>query len=322
MLPSIQDIQKAAQIIYQSMPPTPQYCWPMLCEKLGTEIWLKHENHTPVGAFKIRGGLVYFENLRKSGEAIRGVICATRGNHGQSIGFAAQKYGIPATVVVPKGNSTDKNTAMKAMGVELIEHGEDFQESLEFAQKLADDLNLHMVPSFHPLLVTGVATYSYELFHAVQDLDTVYVPIGLGSGICGMIAVRDAMELKTQIVGVVSSHANAYAQSFQSQQLIQSPATTALADGMACRTPNPQALEIIRKGVDHIVEVTDQEVTNAMRLLFSCTHNAVEGAGAASFAAALQEKEQNSGKKIAAILTGGNADKKVFARILSSQNVM
>ena len=311
------DIQQAAEIVYQTMPPTPQYCWPMLCEKLGTEIWLKHENHTPVGAFKIRGGLVYFDHLVKAGGAANGVICATRGNHGQLVGFAARKYGIPATVVVPHGNGHDKNAAMNALGINLIEHGEDFQESLEYAQNLAQEQDLHMIPSFHPLLVKGVATYSLELFEAVKDLDKVYVSIGLGSGVCGMIAARNALGLKTEIIGVVSSHANAYAKSFKSQHTIESPSTTLLADGMACRTPNPEALEIIRKGVDHIVEVTDEEVAEAMRTLFVCTLNVSEGAGAASLAAAFQQQEKNPAKKIAAILTGGNVDRQDFVEVLN-----
>lgn len=223
MNPSIQEIRKAQEVVYASMLPTPQISWPLLCKELGTEVWLKQENHTPVGAFKIRGGLVYFADLAASGKAPNGVVCATRGNHGQSVGFAAKKYGIPATVVVPKGNSAGKNEAMRAFGVELVEHGDDFQESLEFAGNLAKERGLHMVPSFHPLLVAGVATYSLELFQAMEGLDTLYVPIGLGSGICGAIAARDALGLETEIVGVVSTHASAYAQSFKQKRLWNPP---------------------------------------------------------------------------------------------------
>jgi len=290
----------------------------MLCDRLGTEIWVKHENQTPVGAFKLRGGLVYFEHLVKSGTGSGGVISATRGNHGQSIGFAARRYGIPATVVVPHGNSVEKNAAMRALGVELIERGADFQESLELAVSLASERSLHLVPSFHPLLIAGVATYSLELFSAVKDIDIAYVPIGLGSGICGMLAVRDALKLKTKIVGVVSAHATAYAKSFAAGRLIESPVTTRLADGMACRTPQPDALEIIMKGVERIIQVTDDEVARAMRMLFECTHNTCEGAGAAAIAAAVQEKDRISGQKVAVVASGGNVDREVFAAVLAS----
>jgi len=316
--PGLKDIEEASRIVYADMPPTPQYCWPLLCERLGTEIWVKHENQTPVGAFKLRGGLVYFAKLAQSGSKPGGVISATRGNHGQSIGFAAARYGMPATVVVPKGNSVEKNAAMRALGVGLIKQGDDFQESLELAASLASERSLHLVPSFHPLLIAGVATYSLELFKAVKDIDIAYVPIGLGSGICGMIAVRDALKLKTRIVGVVSAHATAYAKSFKAGHLIESPVTTLLADGMACRTPQPDALEIIMKGVERIVQVTDDEVAGAMRTLFECTHNTCEGAGAAALAAALQDRSHITGQKVAVVASGGNVDREVFAAVLAS----
>lgn len=316
--PGLGDIENAARLVYAQMPPTPQFSWPLLCARLGTEVWVKHENQTPVGAFKIRGGLVYFDWLAKAGVRPAGVISATRGNHGQSIGFAARRYGIPATVVVPHGNSVEKNAAMKALGVDLIEHGDDFQDSLEWAVALAGERSLHLVPSFHPLLVAGVATYSLELFSAVQDIDVAYVPIGLGSGICGMLAVRDALKLKTRIVGVVSAHATAYARSFAAGRLIEAPVSTLLADGMACRTPQPDALEIISKGVDRIVQVTDDEVADAMRMIFECTHNSCEGAGAAAVAAAVKEKARIAGRKTAVVLSGGNVDRDVYAAVLAS----
>lgn len=315
----MRDIEAAAEIVYADMPPTPQFRWPMLCERLGTEVWVKHENQTPVGAFKIRGGLVYFAHLAQSGSMPGGVISATRGNHGQSIGYAARRYGIPATVVVPFGNSVEKNAAMNALGVELIEHGDDFQASLEHAIALADERSLHLVPAFHPMLVAGVGTYSLELFRAIEDIDVAYVPIGLGSGICGMLAARDALGLTTRIVGVVSRHANAYAQSFAAGELIESPVDTQLADGMACRTPQSDALEIIRNGVARIVQVSDAEVAAAMRMLFECTHNTCEGAGAAALAAALQEKQQLEGQKVAVVATGGNIDRELFAAVLSDR---
>ena len=317
MLPTLDDIERAARIVYSVMPPTPQYCWPLLAERAGTEVWLKHENHTPVGAFKVRGGLVYFEDLARRGGA-RGVVTATRGNHGQSIGLAARRYALPATIVVPYGNSVEKNAAMRALGVDLIEHGEDFQAAREFAQDLAREGSLHMVPSFHALLVTGVATYSMEFLRAVPDVHTVYVPIGLGSGICGMIAAREALGSSVKVVGVVSSHARAYAASFTARRALDSPASTRLADGMACRVPEPDALDIIWRAVDRIVEVSDDEVAAAMRAIFECTHNVAEGAGAASVAAMFRERERLKGSKVGCVISGANVDRALLAEVLGS----
>ena len=317
MQPDLDNLEAAARIVHAVMPPTPQYCWPLLCERLGAEVWVKHENQTPVGAFKLRGGLVYFHHLALAAPKPAGVIGATRGNHGQSVGFAARRHGMAATIVVPHGNSLEKNAAMRALGIELIEHGDDFQAAREHATSLARDRALHLVPSFHPLLVVGVASYSLELLRAVNDIDIAYVPIGLGSGICGMLAARDALGLRTEVVGVVSSLAPAYAQSFAARRLIESPVTTRIADGMACRVPEPAAMEAIWAGVDRIVQVSDDEVAAAMRMLFECTHNTSEGAGAAAVAAALQEKSRIAGRKIAVVVSGGNVDRKVFAGILS-----
>jgi len=313
---SLAALEAASRIVYASMDPTPQYSWPLLSGRLGAEVWVKHENHTPVGAFKIRGGLVYFQHLANSKQKPSGVISATRGNHGQSVGFAARRQGIAATIVVPHGNSVEKNAAMRALGVDLIEHGDDFQEAREHAGAVALERSLHMVPSFHPHLVAGVASYSLELLRAVPDLDTVYVPIGQGSGICGMLAARDALGLKTKIVGVVSAHAPAYAESFLSKRLVECPVSTEIADGMACRVPDPAALEHIWRGVERIVQVSDDEVAAAMRLLFECTHNTSEGAGAAGTAAAFQEKSRMAGRKIAVIMSGGNVDRETFAKVL------
>ncbi|MEO1525724.1 MAG: threonine dehydratase [Planctomycetota bacterium] len=309
-------IETAAETVYRSIPPTPQYRWPLLCERVGVNLWLKHENHTPVGAFKVRGGLVYFA---EQADALRGgVICATRGNHGQSIAFAAAKYGIPVTIVVPRGNSVEKNRAMKGLGATLVEQGDDFQESLDYALRLASERGLQFVPSFDPLLVAGVATYSLELLTAVDDLDVLYVPIGLGSGICGALAARDALGLSTEIVGVVSASAPAYQQSLESGQAVECAATTRIADGMACRKPHPEALEIILKKISRIVAVTDDQVEQAMRDIFECTHNVAEGAGAAAVAAATLEAGTLGDKKVAAPLCGGNVDRDVFAAILSN----
>lgn len=314
---TLEDVEDAAKIIYSDLAPTPQYCWPLLCDRLGAEVWVKHENHTSIGAFKIRGGLTYFAKLAQARKTPKGVISATRGNHGQSVGFAARRYGIPATIVVPRGNSVEKNAAMRALGVELIEHGDDFQAAREHAEMLSGVRSLHMVPSLHPLLVAGVATYSLELLRTVAGIDTVYVPIGLGSGICGMLAVRDALGLKTEVVGVVSAHAPAYAKSFSAKRIIECPVSTKLADGMACRTPEPAALDAIWRGVDRIVQVTDDEIAAAMCMLFECTHNTSEGAGAAAVAAAAQEQRRITDRKVAVVLSGGNVDRGVFSAILS-----
>src|SRR6478672_12225134 len=288
MMTTLGDLESAARVVYAAMPATPQQRWPLLDARCGTAVWVKHENQTPVGAFKIRGGLVYFDHLRRTQPGVKGVVAATRGNHGLSIGFAAARYGIPAAVVVPHGNSTTKNAAMRALGVELIERGHDFQASLEASAEIAVARGWHQVPSFDPLLVRGVASYSLELFRSAPRLDVLYVPIGLGSGICGAIAVRDALGLTTKIVGVVSAAAPAYARSLALGRATSHDVTTRIADGIACRTPDDEALETIRTGVDRVVEVTDDEVEEAMRALFMDTHNVVEGAGAASLAALLQ----------------------------------
>lgn len=312
-----ENLDRAAAIVYQTFAPTPQFAWPLLGAELGADVWVKHENFTPTGAFKVRGGLVYFHELAAGGMCPAGVISATRGNHGQSVGYAARKSGIAATIVVPRGNSLEKNAAMRALGVELIEHGDDFQESREYAGKLAGERKLHMIPAFHPHLVRGVATYALELLRGAPDLATVYVPIGQGSGIAGMIAARDALGLKTEIVGVVSAHAPAYKLSFESKKLIEHAVTTELADGMACRVPDAAALEIIWRGAARILAVTDDEVADAMRLYFSTIHSTAEGAGAAPLAGALQERARNHGRRIAVVLSGGNVDRAMFARVLA-----
>ena len=311
------DLERAATVVYQTLTPTPQFAWPLLGAALAAEVWVKHENFTPTGAFKVRGGLVYFHEMLAGGTRPAGVISATRGNHGQSVGYAARKNKLAATIVVPHGNSVEKNAAMRALGVELVEHGTDFQESREHAARLAGERGLHMIPAFHPHLVRGVATYALELLRAVPDLATVYVPIGQGSGISGMIAARDALGLKTEIVGVVSAHAPAYKLSFDSRELTEHAVTTELADGMACRVPDAAALEIIWRGAARVLAVTDEEVATAMRLYFSATHSTAEGAGAAPLAGALQERARNRGQRIAVALTGGNVDRAMFARVLA-----
>lgn len=308
-------IQANAEHVYAFMSPTPQFCWPMLAQRLGLEVWLKHENHTPVGAFKLRGGLVYFADLAANTK-IKSVMSATRGNHGQSVALAAGRYGIESTIVVPTDNSKEKNAAMQTLGAKLIEFGSDFQAAREHAIALSEETGAFMVPSFHPLLVQGVATYALELFQNAQNLDRVYVPIGLGSGICGTIAVRNALSPKTKIIGVVSSHARAYAASFEQRSLVESPVSTILADGMGCRQPQPEALEIILDNVESIVEVTDAEVASAMRLIFETTHNCAEGSGAAAVAAIVQERDKLKNQRVAAVLSGGNVDRNIYASVL------
>jgi len=313
---SADELEAAQRTVYAAMPPTPQYAWPLLRERLGAEVWVKHENHTPLGAFKVRGGLVYLQGLVQSEPACRGVISATRGNHGQSIAFAAKRHGLAATIVVPHGNSVEKNAAMRALGAELIEHGGDFQQAREHAAALAQARGLHFVPSFHRDLVRGVASYWIEFFRAVQPA-VVFVPVGQGSGICACIAARAHTGAATRIVGVVSAHATAYLESFRAGRCVEAPVTTLLADGMACRVPDAEPLALMRREVDDIITVTDDEVAAAMRAMFSDTHNAAEGAGAASLAAAMQQRDHWRGKTIGVTLCGGNVDRTVFARVLA-----
>jgi threonine dehydratase len=310
----LRQLEQAQEIVGRAMPPTPAHAWPLLSQRLGASVLVKHENHTPTGAFKVRGGLTYIDRLKRERPDVAGLISATRGNHGQSIAFAAARYGLPVTIVVPHGNSVEKNRAMRAFGADLVEHGEDFQAAREEAERRAASDGLTMVPSFHADLVIGVATYALELLRQAPDLDALYVPIGLGSGICGCILARDLLGLKTEIVGVQSTLAPSYALSFAAGRVIATETSNTLADGMATRVPEPEAFEIIRKGASHIVQVTDDEVAAAIRAYWTDTHNLAEGAGAAALAAALQEKTRFAGKRVGLILSGGNIDFDLFKR--------
>jgi len=310
-------LEAAAARVHAAVPPTPQYHWPLLSRRLGAETWVKHENHTPLGAFKIRGGIVHLENLKRANPGLAGVIAATRGNHGQSIAFAAARVGIRAVIVAPHGNSVEKNAAMAALGAELIEHGHDFQAALEHAQALARERGLCMVESYNDDLVAGVASYALELFRGSPPLDAVYVPIGLGSGITGTIAARDALGLATEIVGVVAENAPAYALSFARRAKVSTNSADTIADGVACRVPNDAALARILSGAARVVAVSEDEIRAAMRLAFSATHNVAEGAAAAPLAAALKERAGLAGKRIALVMSGGNVDRAAFARVLS-----
>ncbi len=315
-----EDLRDAAEIVAAHMPSTPQYCWPLLCERAGAEVWVKHENHTPIGAFKVRGGLNFMTRLKAEQPDCPGVITATRGNHGQSVALAGSKVGIESTVLVPHGNNPEKNAAMHAYGAELIEHGEDFQEAKEYAAELGAERGLTMIPPFHPWLVAGVGTYSMEFLSAIADLDTVYVPIGMGSGICGMISARDALGSTTEIVGVVADNAPSYALSFETGEPVPTNSADTIADGMACRVPDPAALEIILAGAARIVRLSEDEILDAMAIYFTDTHNLAEGAGAAPLAGLLKERDKMTGKKVGLILSGGNADRALFCDVMQRQS--
>ena len=320
--PSSQDfeldsLEAAAALVHQEMPATPQYAWPTLAEALGADVWVKHENHTPTGAFKVRGGITFMHWLRQAHPACYGVVTATRGNHGQSQARAAARNGLTATIVVPRGNAREKNEAMRAFGATLVECGDDFDEARKEAKRIAASEGLFLVPPFHPALVTGVASYALELFRAVDRIDTLYVPIGCGSGICGVIAARDALGLDTEIVGVVSDAAPAASRAFHSGKAESTDSARTFADGMAVRAVVPEALAIYRRGASRVVQVSDDAVAEAMRMYFRYTHNVAEGAGAAPLAALMQERERQQGKRIAVILCGGNVDTEVFQAVLS-----
>lgn len=314
------EVDAARQTVARFVPPTPQFAWPLLREQLGLQVWIKHENHTPAGAFKVRGGMTYFETLAREQPALRGVLSATRGNHGQSVGWGARRYGLQATIVVPHGNSVEKNAAMRALGVELLEHGEDFQAAREHAIALAEERRLHMVPSFHRELVRGVMTYWVEFFESFargEEPEVVYVPIGQGSGFCAAAAARAHTGARSKLVGVVSAHATTYLDSFRARRVVEAPVTTQLADGMACRIADQEALEVVLREAEDIVTVTDAEVAQAMRLLFAATHNVAEGAGAAGLAAAMRQRERLAGRSVGCALTGGNVDSDMFAKVLA-----
>ena len=317
---NLAQLERAHGIVGAAVPPTPAHRWPLLAERLGAEVVVKHENHTPTGAFKVRGGLVYVDRLKRERPGTSGIISATRGNHGQSLAYAAGRYGLPVTIYVPRGNSTEKNRAMQAFGAKLVEHGEDFQSAREEAERHGKRDGLESVPSFHPDLVMGVATYALELLRKAPDLDALYVPIGQGSGICGCIQARDLLGLKTEIVGVQSTEAPSYALSFAAGTVVTTESSNTLADGMATRVPDADALAIIRKGASRVVQVTDGEIAAAIRAYWTDTHNLAEGAGAAPLAAALQEKARIRGKRVGLVLSGGNIDFDLFNRWVAAES--
>jgi threonine dehydratase len=316
-LPSIAEIEDAQQLVYSVMAPTPQYVWPLLAQRLGTEVWVKHENYTPIGAFKARTAVVYAAALFAGPHPPVALVTATRGNHGQSVALAARRFGVPAHVVVPHGNSAGKNAAMRAQGADLIEYGDDFQDAKEHARRLAEENGWHFVPSYHSDIVKGVATYWLEFFQAVPALDVVYVPIGQGSGICACAAVRNGLGLKTKIVGVVAEEAPAYALSFAAGHAVAAPARTVLGDGMACRVPDDAALAVILNEVERVVKISEDAMRHAMQHFFTDTHSVVEGCGGAGLAAALLEKEKIAGLRVGLVITGGNVDQSLYAEALA-----
>lgn len=319
LLFSLDELAAAAVTVRAFVPPTPAYAWPLLAAKTGASVVVKHENHTPTGSFKARGALVYVEALRRSGVAPKGLITATRGNHGQSVALAAARNGIACTIIIPEGNSPEKNAAMRAFGGELVTAGADFDASRAVAMQMERDRGFHFVPSFHIELVKGVATYALELFTAHGDLDAVYVPIGMGSGICGLITVRDLLGLKTEIVGVVAEKAPAFALSFAAGHPVPTNSARTFADGMACRDPQPDAFAIVKTGAARVVTVSEDEIAEAIRLYYTATHNLAEGAGAAPLAALMKEKHRYAGKRVGLVLSGGNIDMAVLAHILRGE---
>ena len=316
---TLAELESVLPVVHAAVPPTPQYAWPLLRARTGVEVVVKHENHTPIGAFKVRGGVTYFETLKRERPHVKGVVTATRGNHGQSIAFVGARAGMPVALVVPYGNSVEKNAAMHAFGAELIEHGRDFDEAKERAKEIAAERGYEFGPSFHRDLVIGVATYAYELFKGAPDLDTVYVPIGLGSGICGVIAARDLLGLKTRVVGVVAEGANCYRLSWDASHVVPTNAAATFADGMAVRVPDAHALDIIRSGADRVVEVSDDEIAEAIRFLYADAHCLAEGAGAGALAALMKERDRLQGRRAAVIVSGHNIDRPLMEIVLNGR---
>ena len=319
---TLDEFTQAAEVVSRHMTPTPQFAWPLLGAEIGTEVWLKHENCTPTGAFKVRGGLVYVDRLVRERPAVRGIVSATRGNHGQSLAFAGRAAGIPVTIVAPHGNSPDKNAAMRAFGAELIEHGVDFQAAREHSVVLAEQRGLEAVPSFHRDLCMGVATYAYELFNAAGPLDVVYVPVGMGSGIVGLMTVRDLLGLDTEIVGVVAEGAPATALSFAAGAPVSTDTVATFIDGVATRVPDPVAIDLIVAGAARIVQISDEDCAEAVRLLMRCTHHLVEPSGAAALAGLIAEQRAGTevaGRRLGAIVSGGNIDAPILAEILAGR---
>jgi threonine dehydratase len=315
-LAGLAEIESIAAEVDAVVPVTPQFSWPLLNSRTGCKLWVKHENHTAIGSFKIRGALNYMNRLLEREPAAKGVVVATRGNFGQAVAFAALRRGLSCAVVVPHGNSVEKNRAMRALGAELIEHGEDFQAAFVHSEELAANRGLHWVPAVHRDLVVGNAGSMLNFLRSVPPLDCVYIPIGMGTGIGAFLFAREALGLPTRIIGVAAERAPAIALSYAARSLIPHAVSTRIADGMACSTPNGEALGLILGGVDGIVRVSDDEIEAAMRAYFADTHNVSEGAAGSSLAAILKDPDGVAGRRIGVVLTGGNVDSATFARVL------
>ncbi len=315
---TLEELHQSAEKVHQVMPPTPQYNWPLLSKKVGCNLWVKHENHTPTTAFKVRGGIVLVDHLMQSANKPEGLISATRGNHGQSLSFSGKRAQLPVTIVVPTCNNPDQNKLIESFGANLVVHGEDFEAARQHSTSLASQSNFYAVAPFEPLLVQGVATYALELFTHLKSLDTVYVPIGMGSGICGLIKTRDLLKLKTKIVGVISEGAPTFYQSFSAGRIIPTNYANTIADGVATSTPLPEAFDIIKQGAERIITVSDKEIAQAMYLYYQTTHNLAEGAGAVPLAGLVKEKELMKNKNVSVILSGGNIDFESFTKHIQS----
>jgi len=315
---NLMELEQAATDIYQVTPATPQYNWPLLAKTTGCDVWVKHENHTPTAAFKVRGGIHLLNQLMKANNKPKGIISATRGNNGQSLSYASKRAGLPLTIVVPECNNIDQNNAIQGFGADLVVHGKDFEAARKHSLILQQELGYQAIAPFEKSLIVGVASYAIELFSAIKDLDTVYVPIGMGSGICGLIKTRDLLNLKTKIVGVVAEGAPTFALSFAAGKVVNTDYANTIADGVATSAPIEEAFEIIKKGASRVITVNDLEIAKAMYQYYQTTHNLSEGAGAVPLAGLMKEKQQMKGKKVGLILSGGNIDFESFNKHVSS----
>ncbi len=315
--PSYDDVLRAREIVTRYLPRTPVFSYPALSERLGCELFIKHENHQPVGAFKVRGGINLLASLSPE-ERARGVISATRGNHGLSLAYAGRLFDTRVVLVVPHGNNPEKNDAMRAWGAELIEHGVDFDEARQHVEELARMQGLRYVHSANePLLIAGVGTYALELFEDVPRLDTVIVPVGLGSGICGTCLVRGELSPETRVIGVQAERAASIYLSWREKRIVTTDSADTIADGLATRVPAELTLELIWREVDDFVTVSEEGLARAIRDLLRYTHNLAEAAGAAGLAALDRLREQVEGTRVAIILTGGNIDAETLRSVLA-----
>jgi threonine dehydratase len=313
--PTFADICFARQRVYRALRRTPLLRHPLLAQETGLDIVVKHENHNPTGAFKVRGGINLVGSL--SPEERRGVITATTGNHGQSIALASGREGVPCTIVVPRGNNPEKNAAMRALGAELIEFGRDFDEARERVEQLQHERGLRYVHSANePLLIAGVGTYALEIFEDEPDVDVILVPIGGGSGACGCAIVRTAIGSRAIVIGVQAARADAFARSWRGETRVVGEKADTFAEGMATRVTFDLTFDILKRGLDDIVTLTEEELAEGVRLALRTTHNLAEGAGAASLIAAVKLRGQLAGKRVVCVMSGGNIDRATLYRVI------